>query len=257
MIRSWMRQAGGTGALVLALGPAARSQTAVGAVRSEVGAHGVAGAVLDATGAPVAFASIRVLAANGWRNASTSDGAGHFAVASVPFGPAQIEVRRLGFRPVTTRLTISSADGAALDSTRFVLEAIAVELSSIDVSDSRDGTGALDEFYGRRRTNNFGHYLDRADIEATHAQRPSDALRGVPGLLIQPSRRIGNIIRIRNCRPTIWIDGIRVPDAELDEVASVDDVAAVEIYKSLAGLPQQFIDRTNPCGGILIWSRHH
>jgi hypothetical protein len=68
---------------------------------------------------------------------------------------------------------------------------------------------------------------------------------------------VGNLVRFRNCRPTIWLDGIRLQDAELDEVSSMDDVAAIEIYKSLAGLPQQFIDRTNPCGGILLWTRNH
>jgi hypothetical protein len=75
--------------------------------------------------------------------------------------------------------------------------------------------------------------------------------------MLLPSQRIGNLVRFRNCRPTVWVDGIRVVDAELDEVTSMENVAAVEIYKSLAGLPQQFTDRTNPCGGILIWSRNH
>jgi hypothetical protein len=112
-------------------------------------------------------------------------------------------------------------------------------------------------FYSRQKSNNFGHYLDRAAIEATHAQRPSESLRGVPGVRLLPSSRVGNLVRIRNCRPTIWLDGIRLQEAELDEVSSMDDIAAIEIYKSLAGLPQQFIDRTNPCGGILLWTRNH
>ena len=71
----------------------------------------------------------------------------------------------------------------------------------------------------------------------------------MPGVLVQPSRRVGNVVRVRNCRPTVWIDGVRVPDAELDEVTSLEDVAAVEIYKSLAGLPQQFIDRQQSMWG--------
>jgi hypothetical protein len=35
----------------------------------------------------------------------------------------------------------------------------------------------------------------------------------------------------------------------------MSDMAAVEIYSSLAGLPPQFLDRTNPCGAIVVWSR--
>jgi hypothetical protein len=142
---------------------------------------------------------------------------------------------------------------------RIVLATIAVALAGIQVNDAPpEEDRSLAAFYARRRTNNFGHYLDRGQIEATHAQRPSDALRSVPGILVRPSARlIGNIIRIRNCRPTVWIDGLRVAGAELDEVANLADIAAIEVYKSLAGLPQEFIDRTNPCGGILIWSRSH
>jgi hypothetical protein len=256
MPRSWMKIRR-TGTLAIAFAaPAFGQAPPVG--RVELTAHRVAGAVQDTAGAPIAFADILLTAGNGWHHALISDGTGHFAFASVPMGPAQIQVRRLGFRPITSPLLVSSTAGSALDSTRIILDAIAVELANIEVSDDAlERDGALAGFNARRRSNNFGTYLDRAEIEATHAQRASDALRRVPGLLIQPSTRIGNIVRVRNCRPTVWIDGIRIPNAELDEVTSVDDVAAVEIYKSLAGLPQQFIDRTNPCGGILIWSRSH
>jgi hypothetical protein len=214
----------------------------------------VAGSVLDSAGAPIALADVQLTGDGGWHQALLTDGTGHFLFATVPAGPAQLAVRRLGFRPVTRALTL--ADGVrALDSTRVVLAVATLELAGIEVTDQADG--ALAGFYARRRSNSFGHYLDRTEIEATHAQRASEALRRVPGLLIQPSRRLGNIVRIRDCRPTIWMDGVRLQDAELDEVASVENVAAVEVYKSLAGLPQQFIDRTNPCGAILIWSRNH
>jgi len=215
-----------------------------------------AGSVLDTTGAPVALADVRLSATDGWHHAQLTDGQGHFVFTLVPVGQAQLEVRRLGFRPITRALLVSVADGEGSDSTRVILAASATELVGIEVKEHAEPSEAPAAFYSRRRSNSFGHYLDRTEIEASHAQRPSDALRTVPGVMVQPSRRIGNVIRIRNCRPTIWIDGVRVQDAELDEVTSVDDVAAIEIYKSLAGLPQQFIDRTNPCGAILIWSRN-
>jgi len=238
------------GALLAALAATASGQAPRG--------HRVAGSVVDTSGAPVSLAEVRVTGADARRFASMTDRTGHFALDSVPAGRAQLQVRRLGFRPVTRPLMVPDVGGDGRDSTRIVLVAAAAELAGIEVVDSApEHDAALEGFYARRRTNNFGHYLDRAQLEATHALRPSDALRSIPGILIQPSRRVGNVIRIRNCRPTIWIDGIRIQDAELDEVTSMSDVAAVEVYKSLAGMPQQFIDRSNPCGGILIWSRNH
>jgi hypothetical protein len=220
---------------------------------SDRAAHPVAGSVVDEAGSPVPFADIRLVAFDGSRLASQTDRVGHFLFASVPDGVAEVEIRRLGFRPHTRRVNVPAQQQG--DSARIVLAALAAELQGIEVSSDRDGL--LAGFYSRQKSNNFGHYLDRAAIEATHAQRPSESLRAVPGVRLLPSPRVGNLVRIRNCRPTIWLDGIRLQDAELDEVSSMDDVAAIEIYKSLAGLPQQFIDRTNPCGGILLWSRNH
>jgi hypothetical protein len=238
------------GAMLLLVTTVARAQSGGAADRA---IHPVAGSVVDEGGAPVAFADIRLLAFDGSRQSSQTDRVGHFLFLAVPDGMAEVEIRRLGFRPFTGRLNVPFLYRG--DSTRIVLATLPAELRGIEVSGERDGS--LAGFYSRQKSNNFGHYLDRAAIEATHAQRPSESLRGVPGVRLLPSPRVGNMVRIRNCRPTIWLDGIRVQEAELDEVSSMDDVAAIEVYKSLAGLPPQFIDRTNPCGGILIWSRNH
>ena len=64
---------------------------------------------------------------------------------------------------------------------------------------------------------------------------------------------------MRGCRdaPMVWLDGARVPGAELDEVIRPDDIAGMEVYASTAGVPAQFLDRTNRgCGTILLWTRH-
>jgi hypothetical protein len=236
--------------LLLSVATVARAQAREASDRTT---HAVAGSVVDEGGQPIPFADIRLLAFDGSRQAGQTDRVGHFQFLAVAAGVAELKVRRLGFRPFTRRVHVPALEAG--DSSRVVLAAVAAELAGIEVGGDRDGL--LAGFYARQKSNNFGHYLDRAAIEATHAQRPSESLRGVPGVRLLPSSRVGNLVRIRNCRPTIWLDGIRLADAELDEVSSMDDVAAIEIYKSLAGLPQQFIDRTNPCGGILIWSRNH
>jgi hypothetical protein len=237
------------GARAAAQRPASSDATAAAALR-------VAGVVLDSGGAAVPFADVRLAMPDGRRFASSSDETGRFRFSGLPPGPARVEVRRIGFRPYAQEIVVAETEAAT--GMRILLAVAAAQLTGIEVSDSRDETDpALTGFYSRRRSNNFGHYLDRSQIEATHAQRASEALRTVPGVLVQPSRRVGNVVRVRNCRPTVWLDGVRLPGVELDEVTTVDDVAAVEIYKSLAGLPQQFIDRTNPCGAILVWSRTH
>jgi hypothetical protein len=243
------------GGMLVMLGALAGAQRAPSPATSVAILHQLTGVVLDSAGTAVPLADLG-LTADGRRFASSTDERGRFHLAGVPAGVWRLEVKRLGYRPYVRSVVV--ADGDAAGEMRVVLAPAAAQLSGIEVNESRDESDpALAGFYARRRSNSFGHYLDRVEIEATHAQRTSEALRTVPGVLVQPSRRIGNVVRVRNCRPTVWLDGVRLPDAELDEVTSIDDVAAVEIYKSLAGLPQQFIDRTNPCGAILIWSRTH
>jgi hypothetical protein len=55
----------------------------------------------------------------------------------------------------------------------------------------------------------------------------------------------------------VWVDGMRAPGAELDDVARPMDVAGLEVYPSSAGLPPQYQDRNNRmCGAIVVWTRN-
>jgi hypothetical protein len=72
---------------------------------------------------------------------------------------------------------------------------------------------------------------------------------------LSASGRVGNTLRIRGCPPLVWIDGVRIPNTQIDEVVTPSDVAAVEIYSSFAGIPAQYFDRSATCGTILVWSR--
>jgi hypothetical protein len=98
-------------------------------------------------------------------------------------------------------------------------------------------------------------------------QHASEALRELPGVITRPAMgRIGNIVRLRGCGvrgqspekvgPLVWLDGVRLVGAEIDEVTSGMDIAAIEVYNSFAGVPAQYLDRSAVCGTILVWSKH-
>jgi hypothetical protein len=54
----------------------------------------------------------------------------------------------------------------------------------------------------------------------------------------------------------VWVDGQRVPGAELDEVIKPEEIAAIEFYPSSAGIPAQYLERANRlCGLILVWTK--
>jgi hypothetical protein len=55
----------------------------------------------------------------------------------------------------------------------------------------------------------------------------------------------------------VWVDGMRAPGAELDDVARPGDIAGMEVYASNAGLPAEYQERNNRmCGAIMIWTKN-
>ena len=213
--------------------------------------HRVSGVVSDSVGKGVESATIVVIDVKGARQVQQSDSAGHFVFGQVPRGRASVTVRRLGFHPVSR--IIDAGGSETPDSLSFTLLTVAVTLSAVDVTENSSGAPA--EFYERREKNHFGRFIDRVVLDRTSSESVSNALRGIAGVSVLPSNRIGNLVRIRGCRPTVWMNGMRVKGAEVDEVTVTSDVAAIEVYNSRAGLPVQYVDRDNPCGAILLWSR--
>jgi hypothetical protein len=54
----------------------------------------------------------------------------------------------------------------------------------------------------------------------------------------------------------VRVDDQRVPGAELDELVSPSDIAAIEFYSSASGIPAQYVERGNRlCGLILVWTK--
>lgn len=227
----------------------ARGQSA----ESPRGGYAVTGTVADRAGGPVADAEVSVMVRDTIVRSVRTDGMGHFALEELPTNEPTLRVRRPGFQPRTVSVRITRADHSA---TAFVtLDPAIAALDAVRIDDVApdDRSPQLRAFYGRARANHFGHFLDERTLEELHPEHTSDALRGVPGVVVRPSRRIGNEVRIRGCAPLVWVNGVRNPHAELDDVSHGNDVAAIEVYSSAAGVPAEFFDRTASCGTILVW----
>lgn len=146
-------------------------------------------------------------------------------------------------------LALATASAAAQDSVR-------ARLTAQDTAAAE--APALREFNERRRSNSLGYFYTRVEIMQRRSRFLSEALRSVPGLTISTSRTgPGFVIRARGCRyaPVLWVDRGRVGDTEVDELVRIDEVAAVEVYTSPAGVPAQYTDRSNVgCGTIIVWT---
>lgn len=211
------------------------------------------GTVTGLDGAAVPDAEVTIVLPTGER-ALRSDTAGKFLAADLPVSAVTVRVRHLGYNPKSVDVTIKGGDNGS--SIIVALEPNPAELNAVSVRAKGEVPDEhLREFYERKSTNSFGRFIDAADIEKKRPQFVSEMLRQVPGVQISASTRVGNTVRIRGCEPLVWMDGVRVPKTQVDELATPTDVAAIEIYSSFAGIPAQFFDRSATCGTILVWSK--
>ena len=217
----------------------------------------VTGTVVDHDGHALPDADVALVVRDSLSHFVRSDTAGHFEMTGLTAPVATLHVRRLGFAPRNVEVTIS--DAAHRTSIVVELEASAAQLDGMSVTEDSTSNEDIDEhmrdFYTRKSNNSFGHYFDAGTIEKRRPQWVSEMLRTVPGVSVSAGSRIGNTVRIRGCAPLVWLDGVRVPGVQLDEIARPADVAGLEVYSSFAGIPAQYFDRTATCGTVLVWTK--
>jgi hypothetical protein len=216
----------------------------------------VVGVVTDSTGTALSGAEVRLLVSGSLANVARTAADGQFSVTAELTAPSRLQVRRLGFLPSEAILALPRDLSRRVE---IVLVAAPQRLAEVDVIDREaESSGLLQGFYDRKRTNAFGRFFTRDAIAAVKVQHVSEILRTLPGAALMLTRSGGYRVRMRGCTqaPLVWIDGVRLPEAEIDDVASPDDIAGMEVYRSTAGVPAQFMDRSNGgCGTIVIWTR--
>ena len=221
-------------------------------VSTPAAAHELKGIVIDILRAPIAHAKITVDHGTTFLRQTLTAGDGTFNLGAVGVGGVSLRIRQLGYEPRTLELQIGPDQPAPLE---VILTAGATELKKVVIS--VDEVSSLDEFNQHRKENRgSARFYDQEEIRRRGAMYPSDLFRTVPGVSVKSGIAGGNAIRIRGCQPVVWVDGQRVPGAELDEVTTPGDIAGIEFYPSMAGTPAKYMERSEqPCGTLLVWTK--
>ncbi len=214
----------------------------------------LAGRVVSAmTGGPLADA--RVLLTGSGRGTFT-DSAGTFRIADVPAGLDTVNVELIGFADQSTPLRLKPEATTRvtflLSETVLKVEDLRVEVAANPLRDP------LNEFRRRKALGN-GYFITPEEIERQDPENPSDLLRRVPGIDVEPYQAGGNtdirVVRAAlNCRPTFYLNGALWPRHHIDEL-SREQILALEIYRGSAETPPQFMQGRSRCGAIVIWTR--
>ncbi|HEV7839398.1 MAG TPA: carboxypeptidase regulatory-like domain-containing protein, partial [Gemmatimonadaceae bacterium] len=212
----------------------------------------VAGIVKDEGGLPISDAEVGILGGQRLLVFVNTGPDGKFLLTGLPRGMVPLRIRRLGYAMQSLDVDTRIPSSAALD---IVLKIVAGELEEVTIAANEQAK--LREFYEHRsQRGSFGRFLLQNEIRKLGPVNPSDLFRTVPGVVLQTASSAGNVLRVRGCQPMVWVDGQRVPGAELDEVIHPSEIAAIEFYPSNAGLPAQYLERGNRlCGSVLVWTR--
>lgn len=245
--------------------------------------------VVDENGSPVASAEV---VATGAARGALTNADGLAWIGGIPAGADTVRVQVAGYEPA--RLPVALPDGRAA-AAAVVLRRSAVRLERVVATGVAERRAPHLEGFEQRRARGRGTYLDSAAIQAKRPHRTSDIFRGVPGVELVAAGGGAYLPRFINSAPSFladvdprqkkpkrdctilyYLDGVlqnnpgaghsaslgaagamdgSVPTLVVDELVAPDRIAAVELYRSAATAPAQFVRPGADCGIIAIWTR--
>ena len=186
--------------------------------------------------------------------AAQSRRGGTYLIDSVPVGTALLQVRRVGYQPVTFELAMTEhTERLEVD---IALTPLPLALAEVIVEGERTiyAFGKMRDFYRRRRVG-LGSHFTRWEIEAIDPRYLSDVLRRTLGVRLSPAAFGHWQVSMRNCAsPLVYVDGFPMYDVPIDEVMPVANIEAIEVYNGWGTIPAEF-NRFNTCGVIAVWTR--
>lgn len=236
------------------------------------------GRVIDARStAPLRDVSVLVTAGRDTIGRAVTDTTGAFQLASRS-GPVVAHFVRLGFHADSIETTVGEFPlRVAMAPANAVL---ASTLAPVVVRDTAARTG----FERRARRKNGGAFIRAEDIEKRKPVRVSDLFRSYPGVRIDDSSGVTQLVSLRGTRQTqedgrrvviggdtlraparnarrcvlrLAIDGHLMPqDFSIDDLRP-EEVMGIEIYLGAATIPVEFasVQQDAPCGVVMVWTK--
>jgi hypothetical protein len=217
---------------------------------------------------PIRNAQIAVV---GTELTALTDAAGSFLLRGIPAGTRTIEVRTIGYLPVS--FTTDFATNAIRDTT-LSISRHAQKLERVTVQAKEQSMSLmLQEGFNTRRAQGLGKFVTQNDVEKHPASSLTDVLGGAANLRIEygkggfpmPYLRGG---KTGSCIPNYFLDNMHVvvtsagpgpgekPFTDLTDFVKPESIKGIEVYSNPGTIPAQFdLSSSTGCGSIVIWTR--
>lgn len=254
-------RAGGVGALLLL--PFASPLTAQAVMMGT--------AIEDSTRRPLAGVEVIL---EGTRKQTTTDGSGRFLLDDLPTGNKVVLFRSVGYRPQRVRVMLNKSDTTRVEA---VLISDRVRLEPIVVTGAPDRPRGIGrEAFEERRRLGFGKFMDTTELRHRSYARMSDVLASMGVYMIQHQEGFRGRLEMRAastrrggqvpCWMGVILDGVTLykavstgtvsnfPPPDFRRDFQVDNIEAIEVYRSASEVPMEFGGNSASCGVIVLWT---
>ncbi|MBI4502405.1 MAG: carboxypeptidase regulatory-like domain-containing protein [Gemmatimonadetes bacterium] len=236
------------------------------AASPRVDAQAISGVVRDSMNAePLAGTTVELFSVEGRIAArDITDQNGLFSLEAPSAGSYRLRFQRIGYRGAFSA-AFAMAGRDTTVSARLL--ALAVTISPVIVSASTQTYLTNAGFVERKKTES-GYFLDPIEVDkrSTKAKQTADLLDGIPGVTLLVAGgswgiRVPALTRQMGCDmgPRIYVDGnLMNPFGTTFDVNTINatEIAAIELYRSVAQVPLKFGGNDAVCGVVVIWTKH-
>lgn len=227
---------------------------------------------------PLRYAIVTVTFAGQELKRTETDPEGRFRIEGLPPQLVRVQVRLIGYRNIDRSLNLYAG---RVSNVEYPLEPAEIVLADIVVEEAAPTVTGWVGFAERRRLG-FGTFFDESDMVRFEGRTLPDIVRGASGVRIVRGRAneafaVSNRRRVggpgpegnRDCFLQVVVDGMVywTPDAggevtfrsgpppDLSRFLSSRELAGMEVYPGMSGVPVEFRRDGVQCGTIVLWTR--
>ena len=214
----------------------------------------ITGTVRDSLGLPVTGASVLITPGG---LIYRTDSSGKFNARSIPPGALTIGVRKLGFSPLQSQVSLHVGTDLAID---LVMQRLPQMLAEVEIRGERQCPRFSVEGILCRRESGMGYFMNRQEILAKNVEFPMLVLRDAPGFrqnLNGDPRTVESIVG--------WRCYVRIIDGgfpySYNPIHRPKDIYAVEVYQP-PDIPLEYRQwywgrsgkSATPCTLVVMWT---
>lgn len=187
-----------------------------------------------------------------------TSGRGRFVLSGLPVGAHELQVRRPGYAPLRHRVTVRRGLTTEVE---IGLVPTSAEMDPLVATATRPRQLEVTGFYERKLRGELlgvGTFLTAEDIERW---QPSTVGHFIEDHIPEIQRRGVTLVNTtglmgwKGCPVAIYVDGIPQRSYGIGGAVLPTQIAGLEVYTGLAGVPADFRDERNRCGAVVAWTR--